>query len=432
MNAMDKFLALKEEKFKNFEAKYGKALCDSLRAWHELYTDDVVEWLAKLYDAKIGGWYYSESARDNDTVEYRERNYKLLPDVESTNQALNFLQSSGMVDDFDASYPKAIPEWMKKDVANFVYNLQDEDGFYYHPQWGKEVPPHRRGRDLAWSRSILRCLGVQPKYASIIDKKKSTEQNNTPAVPEHLSSPEKFAEYLEGLNFGEHSYGVGNQLVAQAEQIKAVGLMDQLIEFLNKKQHPENGYWHDTPGYTAVNGLLKISGCYNVGEVPFPNATVAAKSAIEAITSEEEFSIVCDVYNTWFTVDNLAQNLRDFGGEDGKRQADKMISDLSAVAAEGMRASARKLARFKKPGCSFSFLRDYSSELSQSMPVALYHSEEGDVNATLIAVSGTLEKCYDALGIPVEDRVPIFGRPHFERFIEIVTESKRKAEQENG
>ena len=203
--------------------------------------------------------------------------------------------------------------------------------------------------------------------------------------------------------------------------------MDQLIEFLNEKQHPETGYWHDTPGYTAVNGLLKISGCYNIGEVPFPNATVAARSAIEAITSKEEFFIVCDVYNTWFTVDNLAQNLRDYGGEDGKVQAKKMIADLTAVAADGMRASARKLARFKKPGCSFSFLRDYSSELSQSMPVALYQTREGDVNATLIAVSGTLEKCVDALGIPYEDRVPIFGRPHFERFMSIIEEKKRKA-----
>jgi hypothetical protein len=335
-----------------------------------------------------------------------------------------------MVDDFDASYAKALPEWMKNDIGAWVQGLQDEDGFYYHPQWGKSIPAHRRGRDLAWSRSILRTLGIQPKYASITDKKKAATQTNTPAVPEHLSSPEKFDEFLRGLNFGEHSYGVGNQLVAQADQIKAVGLMDQLIAFLNAKQHPENGYWHDTPGYTAVNGLLKISGCYNIGGVPFPNATVAAKSAIEAITSEEEFSIVCDVYNTWFTVDNLAQNLRNFGGEEGKAQADKMIADLTAIAAEGMRASARKLARFKKPGCSFSFLRDYSSEVSQSMPVALYHATEGDVNATLIAVSGTLEKCYDALGVAAEDRVPIFGRPHFERFMEIVTEAKRKAENE--
>jgi len=425
---MDKFLALKEEKFQKFERKYGKALCDALRAWHELYTDEVVEWLAKLYDAKIGGWYYSESARDNDTVEYREKTYKLLPDVESTNQALCFLESAGMVDDVDSRYAKAIPEWMKNDIGNWVKGLQNEDGFFYHPQWGKEATTvHRSARDLAWSRSILINLGFEPNYKSITDKKSSSAQKNEPIIPEHLSSPEKFKEYLEAMNFGEHSYGVGNSLVSQAPQIKALGLMDQLIEFLNKKQHPETGYWHDTPGYTAVNGLLKISGCYNIGEVPFPNATVAARSAIEAITSKEEFFIVCDVYNTWFTVDNLAQNLRDFGGEEGKAEADRMIKDLTAVAAEGMRASARKLERFKKPGCSFSFLRDYSSELSQSMPVALYQAREGDVNATLIAVSGTLEKCMDALCIPYEDRVPIFGRPHFEKFMSIIEESKRKA-----
>ena len=424
---MDKFLLYKEQKWQSFEKKYGKELCDALKEWHSLYTDEVVEWLAGLYDARIGGWYYSESARDNDTVEYRAKTYDLLPDVESTNQALNFLQSAGMVDDFGASYATALPDWMKKDIGSWVYNLQDEDGFYYHPQWNKDIPVHRRGRDLSWSRSILKNLGIEPKYASIVDKKQTAKQTNTPAVPEHLSSPERFDEYLSTLNFGEHSYGVGNALITQAEQIKALGLMDRLIAFLNAKQHKESGYWHDTPGYTAVNGLLKISCVYNVAEVPFPNATAAAKSAIEAITSDEEFFIVCDVYNTWFTVDNLAQNLRKYGGEEGARQADKMICDLKSVAADGMRASARKLKRFKKPGCSFSFLRDYSSEVSQSMPVALYQAAEGDVNATLIAVSGTIEKCMDALGVSAEDRVPIFGRPHFERFMEIVTESKRKA-----
>ena len=425
---MEKFLLEKHKKWQNFESKYGRELCDALKEWHELYTDEVVDWLAGLYDAKIGGWYYSESARDNETVEYREKTYALLPDVESTNQALCFLQSANLVDDFGGSYAKALPDWMKADIGNWVRSLQNEDGFFYHPQWGKEATTvHRRARDLAWSRSILKNLGIEPNYTSITDKKKTLEQKNEPEIPDHLSSPEKFSEYLSKMNFGEQSYGVGNALVSQAPQIKALGLMDQLIEFLNEKQHPETGYWHDTPGYTAVNGLLKISGCYNIGEVPFPNATVAARSAIEAITSKEEFFIVCDVYNTWFTVDNLAQNLRDYGGEDGKVQAKKMIADLTAVAADGMRASARKLARFKKPGCSFSFLRDYSSELSQSMPVALYQTREGDVNATLIAVSGTLEKCVDALGIPYEDRVPIFGRPHFERFMSIIEEKKRKA-----
>lgn len=425
---MDKFLLYKEEKWKRFEAKAGRDVTDALKEWHSIFTEDVVEWLAGLYDAKIGGFYYSESARDNATVEHKGATFDLLPDVESTNQALCFLQSANLVDDFGGKYANALPEWMKADIGNFVYNLQDEDGFYYHPQWGKQIGLSRRGRDRAWSRSILRNLGITPKYSDITDlgKGKVASDKPAPAIPEHLSSPERFAQYLAPLNFGEHSYGAGNTLVAQADQIKACGRMDQLIEFLNERQHPENGYWHDTPGYTAINGLLKISGIYNIAGVPFPNATVAARSAIEAITSKEEFTIVTDVYNTWFAVDNLATNLRKFGGEDGNEKADKLIAEVMDIAAEGMRASARKLSRFKKPHGSFSFLRDYSSEVSQGAPVALYHSEEGDVNATLIGISGTIEFCMKTLGL-TDYHVPIFGRPHFEKFMEIVTEAKSKA-----
>lgn len=422
----DKFLIKKEEKWREFEKIAGKNMADALQEWHALYTDDVVEWLAKLYDARVGGWYYSESARDNETVVYKDKTYSLLPDVESTNQALCFLESANLVDDFGEKYANALPEWMKLDISTWVRGLQDADGFFYHPQWGKEVSLSRRARDRAWSRSILRNLGVEPKYHDITDIGKTCSQDS-PAlkIPEHLSSPEKFAEYLKPLDFGRHSYGVGNQLVAQADQIKACGRMDQLIKHLNELQHPVNGYWHDTPGYTAINGLLKISGIYNIAGVPFPNATAAARSAIEAITSEEEFLIVTDVYNTWFAVNNLLTNLRSFGGEDGAKQADMLLADVEDIAADGMRASARKLSRFKKPHGSFSFLRDYSSEVSQGAPVALYHSEEGDVNSTLIAVSGTIEFCMKTLGLS-KHHVPIFGRPHFETFMEIINDNKQR------
>ena len=212
---MDKFLLKKAEKWRAFEKECGKDMTDALKEWHELYTDEVVDWFAGLYDAKIGGYYYSESARDNETVEYKENTYRLLPDVESTNQALCFLESANLVDDFGGKYANALPEWMKKDIGDWVYNLQDEDGFFYHPQWGKNITLHRRARDRAWSRSILRNLGITPKYADITDIGKVSSQNKpAPTIPEHLSSPEKFAEYLAPLNFGEHSYGVGNTLVA--------------------------------------------------------------------------------------------------------------------------------------------------------------------------------------------------------------------------
>ena len=56
----------------------GKDFVKSVQDLYSIYNHDVVEWLAGIYDNKSGGFYYSNSARDNDGF---------LPDIESTNQA---------------------------------------------------------------------------------------------------------------------------------------------------------------------------------------------------------------------------------------------------------------------------------------------------------------------------------------------------------
>ena len=109
-----------------------------------------------------------------------------------------------MVDDFDARYAKAIPEWMKNDIGNWVKGLQNEDGFFYHPQWGKEIGLSRRSRDFNWCLGILKSLGKEKKYPTILDKKDEGEKGET-LIPDHLSSKEKFLKYLEDGNIAENS-----------------------------------------------------------------------------------------------------------------------------------------------------------------------------------------------------------------------------------
>ena len=140
------------------------------QALKEVIGDDSYRAMRGLYDPCIGGFYYSQSARDNKTTVYNEREYTLLPDLESTLQALGIIGALGMTE--GRHYSEFIPEWMKTQIADFTYSLQDPDGFFYHPQWGKEIGQSRRGRDLSWARTILSTFEREMKYTSVADSAK--------------------------------------------------------------------------------------------------------------------------------------------------------------------------------------------------------------------------------------------------------------------
>jgi len=115
---------------------------DLVCAMKDLYTaygtPDVV-WLAKLFDPDIGGFYYSNSARDNEGF---------LPDIESTIQAVNYLTYSGV---FGGDLE--LPLWMREKIKEFNLSLFDpEDGYVYHPQWGKELTDQFLSDIAEWAR----------------------------------------------------------------------------------------------------------------------------------------------------------------------------------------------------------------------------------------------------------------------------------------
>jgi hypothetical protein len=73
-------------------------------------SDELIRWLANLYDPETGGFYYSNSGRN--TIGY-------APDIESTEQALNLLSSSGALSAIGYS-PANLPSWMKEALVNWI------------------------------------------------------------------------------------------------------------------------------------------------------------------------------------------------------------------------------------------------------------------------------------------------------------------------
>ena len=447
---LDEYYAIEDEKmlaerWANLESavggELGKAVADAFRDLYTLYDDEAVEWFANLYAPRIcvcdgkclgtaecrdGGYYYSNSARD--TAGY-------MPDAESTSQALNFIQSSGMGWG-NSSYAKTIPEWMAEEIADFIYYLQDpDDGYFYHPQWGKGIGTTRRSRDYSWCIAILNTLGREARYSSITSTAALTSPLGSSAatavstviaadgelnIPAHLVDEASFRAYLDNYSsqMATRSYSIGSELTSQSNQIiardktlKAQGatysLMDILIDWLNSHQNPDTGTWDADRDYHSVNGLLKISGIYNAAKVPMPYPREAAQSAVDAIVSDEAVSAVVDIYNTWFSFGNITENLRNYGGAEGDALADEIIRSLREQAPAAIAASKAKIALFKKDSGSFSYNLQYSSATSQGAPAAVPQSVEGDVNATVISITGLTMNIYEALDL-YSYRVPIY------------------------
>lgn len=400
----------------------GNELCCAFRELYSLYSPDLMTWLAELYDPTVGGFYYSQSARDNESVDWEGRRYELLPDAESTCQALGIIRGSGITE--GRGYAEILPEWMKRDIADYIWGMQDPDGYFYHKQWGKEIGLSRRGRDLAWCRSMLSALGREMRYPTIASGDSATRSAET-LVPDHLSSREKFIEYLDSLDVQNKSYPAGNTLSAQSIQIKSCGLMDTCIDYLTERQNPETGLWHSEENYYGVNGLMKISGVYNSAGRPLPHSREAAMSAIDAISSSEPIRAVVDLWNTWVAVGRITENLRRLGGDDGAREADEITAELMHRAPSAIRQSREKLLPFRKECSSFSYLVDRSASHSQGMPVALPRTAEGDVNATMIGSTHMLGSIFSSLGLS-NYSIPLFGRDERDEFLAVLEKNRQK------
>lgn len=440
----------REEQWKYFADQIGgedgERLAEAYKELYSTFDATLVDWVANLYDPTVGGYYYSNAARDNEGF---------LPDLESTHQALEMFRDLGLADGFDRSYAKALPEWMGKSIVKFVKDMQHPNGYFYHPQWTVEDTdrkPHRRGRDLMWANSILRNYGVLPTYdcpdgvkgerpAVIEPRSDEPEKSDAPkaAYAPHLRDRAAFREYLEAMDFARHSYGCGNALAAQADQLKKRNeeldgaIYEELFGFLDSHQNTEMGHWdfrqpgtEDFIPYHGQNGLFKISFLYNMAKRPIPNIEKSIRIALDGIYSDAPVGIVCDVYNSWYTLSSLMGNIKaTHTKEEGERRVAEIRSALYKDAVGAVLKTRDKIKDFRKPDGGFSYLKNRSSELSQSMPVTLPNTPESDVNATIISAPQLINFSMDVLGL--KRRPPIFGKAEYDRYIAILEENRARA-----
>lgn len=352
----------------------------------ELYDDQVISFLAGLYDPVTGGIYYSYSAQQTDGY---------LPDVESTAQTLLALDTFCPEGRTAGDY---LPEGFGEKLVRWVQALEDaEDGYFYHPQWGKEVNSSRKGRDLGWSRGLLRRFGAQALYPTAIDRLSGSGEGKQ-TLPVFLQSEAAFLEWLRALPWVKDPYSAGNSVNAIAGQMEAAGFLKTTVEFLRSIHNPQTGLWGEGANYRTVSSLMKVAGVYNSSGEEFEYLKEALQSCIDVALSPElsEQTQITFIYNPWCAINSLRQ----IAGRNG--QLPEWFDELLyGNAAEMIRMTKQKLAVYKKADGGFSYMPNRSSAYSQGAPSSL-GTAEGDVNATTIAVNGVLRNLNQCLGLPHE------------------------------
>lgn len=386
---------MREERFEAVRPVLGDEAINELRDLYNIFDENYYIWLASLYDPVIGGFYFAQSGRDAKGF---------LPDIESTVQALHCTAAMGLT--FGKPLKEAYSEKVKEKLVSFTKSLQDpENGYIYHPQWGRKINVPRRGRDLNWAVSLMESLDAEFLYPTPLDKK--ADGSKSASLPDFLQSIDAFKEYLAAFDLKTRSYWVGNMLQSQTSQIKAAGdeFVRVLFDWLNENQRTDNGLWQEVTNYDSVNGLMKLSLIYTALEEPIPNSRAALQSAINAVLSDDKITFCCQVYNPFSTMSGILWNIKKFeGAEEAKLLRDQMI----AKAPEIIRKTREKLSLFKNPNTGAYSYNPYgapTAKVSMMAPVALGLPDDSDVNGGTICLNGAVRNMCDALGIKV---IPAF------------------------
>jgi hypothetical protein len=417
-----KFLEMEKEV--NSRGGDGAAVVEAYKELYDFHELGLCTWLAKLFDPDIGGFYYSNSGRDNEWVEWEGKRVYTKPDMESTHQAVTLMRTSGMIQNYED-----IPDWMREKIKNFTCSLMsEEDGYIYHPQWGKAISNARLGRDLIAAVGTADVLKFDLPYPTATQRIKAAaaaapategapKVNTAPSLPDHLKSKEAFVKYLENLPWEEPTglaaYGAGNALASQASLINAAGLSDVMCDFLDSIQH-EDGLWGTQRGYAAINAFFKIGVSYGSARRVIPNVEKVAYSGMDIMVDDELNRTVCYQFNAWWTMMICLGNLKAYGGEDGEKATARVKAEMLRRAPECIRATTRKIRPFKCEDGSYSYFYDTTCPTSQGAIVANM-IKEGDINATTINSQGVLNRSLDALGLS-KFAPRIFGKEGHDAF----------------
>ena len=420
------------------DAEAAEAIVSSIKKLHSIYNNgySTVKWIANLYDPETGGFYYSNSARNN--IGY-------LPDLESTSQAL------AIVEMVLSGYSGNLTDYFGDEIAgkfvSFAKDMQDINGYFYHPQWTRELVDKnvaKRSRDVYNALLILDFFSATPTYdtpngvkgeSSIVTASKLTAplslnnvtsvvkvvsaQSDEIYVPNHLKTKENFESYLSNLDIKANTATVSEELYSDTplylaideileEQGAGYRLTDILENYLRRNQNPITGLWsdnYDNNDGVAISDVPGVVRLYNALGIPvyyYSELIFTIVSAIESLDNPER---ITEITELWSALSAVVSNVRNYSDETQMVDVDRHLESVYQDFEDLINQTIKNVALFAEMDGSFSSTSGKTLGDVMGMPTSLSGIEEGDVSATFLATKVLWLSIFGALDV---GSVPIF------------------------
>ena len=439
-----------EAKWASLEAalpeEYRAEIITALKHFYTLFDYDLaVQWVASLYDAATGGFYISESARD--TAGFG-------PDIESTYYGICYPGTMGMAEMFGGNWWEVWPEDLLMKTANWIYSLQDADGYYYVPQWPKSYIEAnglqvRITRDKGSADTILNRAGIKAKYTSAFAGNSYLAdylgESAAVAVSKAVYSASELLEQYESVeNFKKYLADLEKELNGISDADRAgkfylwgsyfqstTGLMNDemktlMVEFFDKHQNPENGVWSEDLHYASTDAIHKICSTYTKVNAEIKYAEKIFDSVLEILAwdvDDHPVSTTVGIYNVWSCFSYIYENITKCSNAtaaEKEARCDALRMLVFSGTADAINAAYDQLYDFRvwEDG-SFHTFREHSVITAHGCPASVPHTKEGDIGGYLIAAYDMPHYILDALGL-IEHEIPYNTEIDRLRFIELI------------
>lgn len=277
--------------------------------------DGFYAWLEEQYDPHSGGFFYARSSKTSG---------RFTPDIESTAQAVNIMERSGLLADWPAP--------LKAKAARFFQSKQDPaTGYFLDPDPNMKDDEVMVGRAIGYSVHALAKLGAEPLYPL---------PNRQHAAPAYLASPQAYADWLRGIPLTNSWRGCDRlcnsaPYIAELEGAERERYLRTAFDFFREIQHPDTGLWGEGSLYVQVSGTFKLHTFYTRFREPMPRTREMYAAILHTLRRETAFDM-CYIRNPV----NLLHSMKAAVPEEEMRE----IADITT----------RNMAKLKRTDGGFS------------------------------------------------------------------------------